>query len=85
MGIYQQVNYARWFSNWIIMHAPRTLQMELTAPETNHESNVTVQKAFGARTASNYLKIVGFAAKSWGPYLEYLASEFKDKVRSLRV
>jgi hypothetical protein len=82
MGIYQQVNFTHCFSNWIIMHASTALREKLTELDKDDWSNSSIQQAFGARTASNYLKIVGFAARSWGPYLAYLQSEFKQKVRA---
>jgi hypothetical protein len=81
VAIYQQVNFGRCFACWIIIHANKLLQDNLSKTMHKETPNFDSHEVLLRSIFSRHLIIVASAVQNWNAYLDYLSSEFKKTVR----
>jgi hypothetical protein len=80
LAIYQQVNLTRCFSCWIIIHANKLLQSNLSKATHRQEPDFDSREVLLRSIFSRHLAIVSSTVQNWNSYLDYLSNEFKKTV-----
>lgn len=80
MAITQRADINAQFSSWILVHAGQSLVEGLCSRTDELPSDPGGLSGLELRAASSHLTILQFAAKNWATYLNYLSTEFRERV-----
>jgi hypothetical protein len=80
MAVCNRTSLENCFSTWIIIHPSKKLQERLSASRGDTMATLDKLEVLELRLFSNHLIIIFNALENWSAYLEYLSSEFKNRV-----
>jgi hypothetical protein len=80
VAICHRISLKRCFSGWIIIHPSNALQERLSTLRDENISRLDERESLEICAASSHLTIILNGLENWNSYLEYLSSEFKNRV-----